>query len=165
MHVGLLFRGLHGGPKNCSNTPGPDHFELQPQGRSRAPFALCILLLFVLLAAGCRGGPLGNLQARLDLKEGNQSYLRGEFNEAIGHYEAALRHAPRNALAALYRAYSHVNLFRLSSDPEERKQFGNEAVKSFVQFLEIQGDEDTVPSRNRIEQFILTLYLDANEPQ
>lgn len=162
MHVGLSFRGIHGGPKSCSSTPGPDHFELRPQRRCRA-FALPFLFLWVLLATGCRGGPVGNIQARLDLKEGNQSYLRGEFKEAIRHYEAALHHAPRHALAALYRAYSHVNLFRLSSDPQERKQFGNEAVKSFVQFLEIQGDEDTAPSRSRIEQFILTLYLDANE--
>ena len=166
MDVGLLFRGLHGGPKKSSNTPGPNHREPRPERRGRAHTALCVLALWVLFAAGCRGGPVGNIQARLDLKEGNQSYLRGEFKEAIRHYEAALRHAPRNALAALYRAYSHVNLFRLSADPEERKQLGSEAVKSFVHFLEIEEDGgDTVPSRNRIEQYILTLYLDANESE
>ncbi len=121
------------------------------------------LILFCLLLVGCSGGPLGGLQARLDLKAGNKSYIRGDFKEALRHYDEALRHAPRHALAALYRGYCNVNLFRMSEDQEERRRYADAAVQSFLKFLEVRDKSTKAPTQERIEQFILTLYLDAGE--
>src|SRR5262245_15185295 len=156
------FRGGHGGPEQYSVTP--DQHDSIGKGRGFHPAVTCLVAFLFLFMAGCTGGPLGEIQARLDLKAGNKSYLRGDFKEALHHYDEALRHAPRHALAALYRGYCNVNLFRVSEDPEERKQFADQAVQSFLKFLEVRDDKSTKsPTRERIEQFILTLYLDADE--
>jgi tetratricopeptide (TPR) repeat protein len=160
MRFGQL-RGGHGGPELYSASPG--HHYWKPRGRGfhrAAPYFVAFLLLVL---AGCSGGPLGQLQARLDLKAGNKSYIRGDFKDALRNYDEALRHAPRHALAALYRAYCNVNLFRMSVDPDERRQFADQAVQSFLKFLEVRDKNPKAPTRERIEQFILTLYLDADE--
>src|SRR5258706_7184062 len=120
------------------------------------------------LLAGCGGGPgpVERLRARLDLKHGNLSYLRGDYKLAISNYDDALRHAPDLASAHLNRAYSFVALFRAALSPEERKQLAAQAVESFEKYLrlvEAKGASPGAgsPDRDRVEQHILTLYLDS----
>jgi len=161
MNHGQL-RGGHGGPAKYSATPGHHYSKHEGRGFHRtALYCFAALLLFT----GCSGGPLGQFQAHLDLKAGNKSYIDGDFKGALAHYDDALRHAPRHALAALYRAYCNVNLFRMSEDPDERRQFADQAVQSFLKFLEVRNKNPKSPTRDRVEQFILTLYLDADESE
>lgn len=155
-------RGGHGGPQHYSASPGPN--VSIDRGRGFRRTVLFVLGAALLVIGGCSGGPLGQFQARLELKAGNQSYIRGDFKGALRHYDEALRHAPRHAMALLYRAYTNVNLFRMSTDPEERRGFADQAVQSFLKFLAVGDAKATAPARERIEQFILTLYLDSNEP-
>jgi tetratricopeptide (TPR) repeat protein len=154
-------RGGHGGPRQYSASPGHPYPKLHGRVRHRATSYFLFPLLLIL--AGCSGGPFGEIQARLDLKAGNKSYIQGDFKGALRHYDEALRHAPRHALAALYRAYCNVNLFRMSVDPDERRHFADQAIQSFSKFLEVRDKNTKAPTRDRVEQFILTLYLDADE--
>ena len=60
-------------------------------------------------------------------------------------------------------------LFRASVDPEARRVLADSAVASFRRYLALveagHRDGGEVPSGERIEQHILTLYLDAGEPE
>jgi Tfp pilus assembly protein PilF len=133
-------------------------------GPGRTLFHLGGLLFFTALA-GC-----GALQARLELKEGNKSYLDGDYENAIAHYQKAIEHVPDKEEAWLNQAYSHVALSRgAGSDMEERKRRANLAVESFLKYVEALGDreidEDSDrPGRERVDQHILTLYLDSGQP-
>jgi tetratricopeptide (TPR) repeat protein len=51
----------------------------------------------------------------------------------------------------------------MSVDPGERRALADQAVQSFLKFLEVRDNSVKAPTRDRIEQFILTLYLDADE--
>ena len=134
------------------------------------PASLALGLALLLALAGCGGGPgpVERLRARLDLKEGNMSYLRGDYKLAIAHYDDALRHAPDLAAAHLNRAYGLVALFRAAEAPDERKQLAAQAVESFKKYLGVvearaKSPGASSPDRDRIEQHILTLYLDSQQ--
>lgn len=118
--------------------------------------------------AGC-GAPVERLRARLDLKRGNLSYLAGDHRAAIAHYERALSHVPTLSRACLNRAYSEVALFRTSVDPEARRVLADSAVASFQRYSQLvgagHGDGAEGPNGERIEQHILTLYLDSAQPE
>jgi tetratricopeptide (TPR) repeat protein len=146
---------------------------MQPRRGTRAAHGPLVLLaagLALLLLAGCAGspGPVEHLRARLDLKQGNLSYLRGDYKLAIAHYDDALRHVPDLAAAHLNRAYGFVALFRAAETPDERKQLAAQAVESFEKYLSVLEAKGTSPGasspdRDRIEQHILTLYLDSQQ--
>ena len=128
-------------------------------------------MALALLAAGCGELNLVNrVSARLQLKEGNISYLDGDYNAAIDHYDRALQLAPRLARAHLNRAYSNVAMFRVTDDFDERQRLAGKAVESFQGYLTLLDQEgidlgEDPPSRDRVEQHILTLYLDSQQQQ
>lgn len=122
------------------------------------------------LAAGCSGGanPVNRLKARVQLKNGNVSYLAGEYQQAIQSYDAALRYVPRLAPACLNRAYSQEALFRITGSAEERQQLAAGAVKCFETYLDLidhgaVGLDAKSPDRARIEEHILTLLVDSQQ--
>ena len=138
---------------------GAKAFRLVPTG---------LAVLALLAQCGC-GTRVDQLRARRELKKGNLSYLAGDHTAAIQHYERALVHVPTLSRASLNRAYSQVALFRTSADPVERRALADSAVASFQRYLTLlqagHRDGGEVPSAERIEQHILTLYLDAGQPE
>ncbi len=124
------------------------------------------MLLFA-LSTGCGASPVDRLQARLALKEGNRSYLAGHYREAIAHYDRALVHVPMQAEPYLNRAYGQVALFRNSTDRAASRQLADSAIASFqgyLQRIEARPDAFQGPGRARIEQHILTLFLESEQP-
>ena len=124
-------------------------------------------MVLIALGAGCGPSPVDRLQARLALKEGNRSYLAGHYRAAITHYDRALAHIPTQAEPYLNRAYSQVALFRNSSDRAASRQLADSAIASFqgyLQRIEARPDDFHGPGRERIEQHILTLYLESEQP-
>lgn len=124
-------------------------------------------MVLIALGAGCGPSPVDRLQARLALKEGNRSYLAGHYQEAIAHYDRALAHVPTQAEPYLNRAYSQVALFRNSTDRAASRQLADSAIASFqgyLQSIEARPDDFRGPGRERIEQHILTLYLESEQP-
>jgi len=125
----------------------------------------------ILLASGCGEVNLVNrIQARLQLKEGNLKYLDGDYNSAISHYDQAIDLVPTLARAYLNRAYSNVAMFRTIDDFDKRQQLAGAAVESFKGYLRLMDQTgidlgSSPPSRDRIEQHILTLYLDSQQQQ
>ena len=110
---------------------------------------------------------MDRLRARLELKEGNQSYLAGNYDAATAHYARALTHVPDLAQAHLNRAYANEALFRATDDPAARNKLVDEAVASFQRYLEAvakNGPQSAGPDTAHVEQHILTLYLDSGRP-
>lgn len=120
-----------------------------------------VVAALLLLAVGCE-----RLQARIDLKHGNESYLSGDYRAAIGFYDRAVGRVPTLSRAYLNKAYSQVALFRASVDFDERRTLADSAATSFLRYRELAesghtADDDDVPDPERIDQHVLTLYLDT----
>lgn len=110
---------------------------------------------------------MDRLRARLELKEGNQSYLAGNYDAATAHYDRALTYVPDLAQAHLNRAYANEALFRATDDAAARNKLVDEAVASFQRYLEAvakNGPQSAGPDTAHVEQHILTLYLDSGRP-
>jgi len=119
----------------------------------------------LVMLGACR--PVDRLRAHLELKEGNQSYLAGNYDAAIAHYDRALTYVPGLAQAHLNRAYARVALFRATDDAQTRNQLVDDAVTSFQRYLEAvakSGHRSSGPDSAHVEQHILTLYLDSGRP-
>lgn len=135
----------------------------------RAVLAYLLAWFFLAAISGCDPGPIDRVRARLELKEGNQSYLRGEYRMAMTHYDRALAHRPALARAHLNRAYSAMALCRSSDDRDVRRALADSAVASlqnYLGFLE-RSEVETArgPSPDRVEGHIVTLYLDSERPE
>jgi len=134
------------------------------RGKGVATLLAWSLLLF---GVGC-SNLVDRVQARLQLKEGNLRYLDGDYRSAIQHYDRALQLLPSLGRAYLNRAYSNVAMFRVSDDFDERQRLADSAVESFQGYLKLLDRPEVdlgenAPSRDRIEQHILTLYLDSQQ--
>jgi tetratricopeptide (TPR) repeat protein len=127
---------------------------------------LWMLIALLLPAAGC-GGVSDRLQARLDLKKGNESYLAGDYHSAIQHYDRAVSHVPTLARAYLNRAYSQEALFRASQTLEERQALADSAATTFEKYRTVVegGHADQGTNLERVEEHLLTLYLDSQQPE
>ena len=114
---------------------------------------------------GC-GGFSDRLQARLELKKGNERYLAGDFHGAIQHYDDAVARVPTLAPAYLNRAYSQEALFRASQTIEERQALADSAAQAYEKYRQLAEAGHAVNHVNleRVEEHLLTLYLDSQQP-
>lgn len=141
-----------------------------PRGHPGWRPALAFLGWFVLGAGlGCETGPLDRLHARLELKAGNESYLRGEYRQAMSHYERAVVHRPGLARAHLNWAYGAMALCRGSDRGDMRRALADSAVAALQRYLGVVersgGATGGGPSVDRVEGHIITLYLDSEQPE
>ncbi len=141
-----------------------------PKSRGSCRRCLAPWIAVLVLAAGCSGSssPVNRLKARVQLKEGNRSYLAGQYEKAIQSYDRAIALVPLLAPAHLNRAYSQEALSRLGEDLAERQKLASEAVGSFEQYLGLidqgaVGVEENAPGRERIEEHILSLLVDSQQ--
>jgi tetratricopeptide (TPR) repeat protein len=127
--------------------------------------ALWMLAMALVACTGC-GGVSDRLQARLDLKKGNESYLAGDYHAAIQHYDRAVERVPTLAPAYLNRAYSQEALFRASQTLEERQALADSAATTFQKYRQVveAGHADSGTNLERVEEHLLTLYLDSQQP-
>jgi tetratricopeptide (TPR) repeat protein len=124
-----------------------------------------MLVITLTACAGC-SGVSNRLHARLDLKKGNESYLAGDYHAAIQHYDRAVAHVPTLAPAWLNRAYSQEALFRASQTLEERQALADSAATTFQKYRQlVEAGHDPGGARlERVEEHLLTLYLDSQQP-
>jgi tetratricopeptide (TPR) repeat protein len=141
-----------------------------PERRGRRWGRLVAWIAVVALAAGCSGGanPVNRLQARVQLKKGNLSYLAGQYEQAIRNYDAALSLVPRLAPAYLNRAYSQEALARVSGNEQTKQALATDAVDSFQRYLDLLargavGLDAKAPGTERVEEHILTLLVDSRQ--
>jgi tetratricopeptide (TPR) repeat protein len=111
---------------------------------------------------------VNRLKARLQLKQGNVSYLAGQYDAAIRSYDAALRYVPQFADAHLNRAYSQEALSRIGAGLQERQRLATAAASSFESYLDLidrgrVAADSKAPSRERIEEHILSLLIDSQQ--
>ena len=144
--------------------------ERHPRLSVRGPGWVAIWIAALALVAGCSGGanPINRLKARVHLKNGNLRYLAGEYLQAIRNYDAALRYVPQLTPACLNRAYIQEALFRVTNGSADRQQLATSAVQCFERYLDLLdhgaiGLDAKSPSRERIEEHILTLLVDSQQ--
>jgi tetratricopeptide (TPR) repeat protein len=139
-----------------------------PRKRAVRRVVECMLGAVMVALSGC-GGVSDRLHARLELKKGNENYLAGNYAGAIEHYNAAVARVPTLSRAYLNRAYSHEALFRASESLDERRALADSAATAFFRYSDLveagHRDGDTAPGRERIDEHVLTLYLDSLQPQ
>ncbi len=124
-----------------------------------------IAVTWLVPVTGC-GGFSDRLAARLDLKKGNERYLAGDFRGAIQHYDEAVSRVPTLAPAYLNRAYSHEALFRASQTLEERQALADSAAQAYEKYRALAEAGHAAKNVNleRVEEHLLTLYLDSQQP-
>ncbi len=126
------------------------------------------MLLGLLLAAVAGCSPVDHLRARLALRDGNLAYLRHDYALAVQCYDTALRLRPAYARVQLNRGYAFVSLLHGTQDPTERRRLATEGVQSFEAYLDAHGSAASAagpdaPPRDRIEQYVVTLYLESQQ--
>jgi tetratricopeptide (TPR) repeat protein len=136
------------------------------QGSGPSLGRLVVWVAILALAAGASG--CGRLKARLQLKDGNQSYLDGDYNAAISHYNKAIRYVPNYAPAYLNMAYSQEALFRAAEADTTKKRLASESMDSFKKYIDLLGHGGVAvdpkgPNRERLEEHILTLLIDSQQ--
>jgi tetratricopeptide (TPR) repeat protein len=124
-----------------------------------------ITVMWLVPVTGC-GGFSDRLQARLDLKKGNQRYLAGDYHGAIKHYDDAVSRVPTLAPAFLNRAYSQEALFRASQTLLERQSLADSAAQAYEKYRQLAEAGHAAENVNleRVEEHLLTLYLDSQQP-
>ena len=124
-----------------------------------------IAVAWLVPVTGC-GGFSNRLAARLDLKKGNERYLAGDYRGAIQHYDEAVSRVPTLAPAYLNRAYSHEALFRASQTLDERQALADSAAQAYEKYRQLAEAGHAAKNVNleRVEEHLLTLYLDSQQP-
>ena len=126
--------------------------------------AAVIAAMCIVPAPGC--GVSNRIKARLDLKKGNERYLAGDYHGAITHYDQAVARVPTLAPAYLNRAYSQEKLFRASETLDERQALADSAAVAFEKYRTLVEAGHSAPDTHveRVEEHLLTLYLDSQQP-
>ena len=117
--------------------------------------------------SGCSESPIDRLRARLELKQGNLSYLRGDYRTAIQHYDRAVLAVHDDSRASLNKAYSWVALFRVGTGREVRLELADSAIASFRHYdtLRQRGRQRSASELDspQVEKHILSLLFDSGQ--
>ncbi|HEX9636381.1 MAG TPA: tetratricopeptide repeat protein [Acidobacteriota bacterium] len=147
---------------------------MQPAEPKPRRILLGAALILALPLAGCAllEHPLLQLQARLELNRANRAYGAGDYEAAVRGYDrvvslfrgaGALPANDQLAEAELHRGYALMALQR-STVGDQRVEVANRAIASFREYLRHDGARGEVDPR-RVEEYMLSLYLDANQPE
>ena len=147
--------------------PVARRLRLRPAGVRLAAAAACLFGLAC--AAGCSAGPMDRLRARLELKQGNLSYLRGDYHAAIQHYDRALLVRQNSSQASLNKAYGWMALFQASNTPDARQGLADSAIVSFRHYVLLRQraghPSSSLPDSSQIDKHILTLMMNSDQSE
>ena len=139
---------------------------------SRWVLGATLILAVTLSGCSLMEHPWLRLQARLELNRANRAYAEGDHEAAIRGYDRvaafyrgpeALRRDDKLAEAALHRGYALMALQRGTTGPQ-RVEVASRAIESFREYLRQDGARSEIEPR-RVEEYMLSLYLDSNRPE
>jgi tetratricopeptide (TPR) repeat protein len=102
-----------------------------PMKNSRKVLALASLGLALLATAGCN-----KLRARDQLNKGVQSYKSTKYEDAINHFQEAVKLDPDLLNARLYLATAFAQQYIPGADTPENKRMGQQAIDEYKAVLE-----------------------------
>ncbi len=95
--------------------------------------SLCAVLATLLASAGCE-----KLRARDQLNKGVQAYKGAKYQEAVEHFESAIKNDPTFVNGRLYLATSYMSQWIPGADSPENVAMAKNAQDNFMKVLEIQ---------------------------
>jgi tetratricopeptide (TPR) repeat protein len=102
------------------------------------------------LLVGCQ-----KIQARYELKQGNQFYLNENYRQALEQYDKGLALDPTATFAYRSKGLAAVALFRPGVKSAENDQYAELAVKSFRQYLE------DYPTDEKVREYMISTLMNA----
>ncbi|HUP46172.1 MAG TPA: tetratricopeptide repeat protein [Thermoanaerobaculia bacterium] len=112
---------------------------------------LAALTLSVLLLGGCQ-----KVQARMEIREGNDAYRREDYKSALTHYTKARQIDPSFVDLDRMIGYSRIGLYVPEDQSPGNEQNADRAVAELRRYLEKQPDD------NVAREALINLYLNAN---
>jgi tetratricopeptide (TPR) repeat protein len=118
-----------------------------PRTASATPLLLSLALAIVPLA-GCN-----KLNARIELKKGNELYAQEKYLEAIDQFKKGLDLDPEAKFAWRSVGLSAMALFRPDTETPENLKLGGVAIDAFKKYLE------AFPNDTHVQEYLLTSYM------
>ncbi len=114
--------------------------------------SLVALLVLPALAAlsGC-----SKLEARVELKKGNELYRNESYTEALQQFEKGLKLDPGATFAWRSVGLTALALFRPGDDSAKNVQYGKTATDAFEKYLQ------DYPNDKKVRDYLLSTYVNA----
>src|SRR5687767_5248299 len=121
----------------------------------RIPACLPVLALLLPLLpalAGCQ-----KLQARMELKKGNELYRDEIYKEALEQFQKGLQIDPTAKFAWRSVGLSAMALFRPGVDDPENKKHAEIAIDAFKKYLQ------AFPADQKVEEYLVTTLINSGK--
>lgn len=102
--------------------------------------------------AGC-----AKLQARGELKKGNDFYAQEQYTKALVQFKKGLEMDPDAKFAWRSVGMTALALYRPGDDKPENVQYGKDAVEGFEKYLE------AYPKDEKIQDYLLSCYVNTEQ--
>ncbi|HEU4522982.1 MAG TPA: tetratricopeptide repeat protein [Thermoanaerobaculia bacterium] len=112
---------------------------------------LAALTLSVSLLGGCT-----KIQARMEIREGNDAYRREDYKAALTHYTKARQIDPSFADLDRMIGYSRIGMYTPEDTSPANEQIADQAVAELRRYLQKRPDD------NVAREALINLYLNAN---
>jgi tetratricopeptide (TPR) repeat protein len=114
---------------------------------------LCLLAALILSVnfVAC-----GKVRARMEIKEGNELYLKEQYGEALKHYLAA--RSTDSGFAELDRliGYSYIGMFKPEDESPQNAKVADAAITELQKYLRKRPDDE------QAREALVNLFLNAN---
>jgi tetratricopeptide (TPR) repeat protein len=100
--------------------------------------------------------------ARRNIQEGNKLYYDSQFQDAIDHYNAALKVRPELAIGWYNLGLAHLGLFSKGHDTADNKAHAQGAIDAFTHYINIEKDPK---ERAEAEKYLISTYVDSGNAQ
>lgn len=113
---------------------------------------LCLLaaLVLSLTSVACT-----RIQARLEIRQANEFYIKEQYADALKHYEAARRIDPSFADLDRLIGYSNIGLFKPEDASKPNQQYADAAITELQRYLAKR------PKDEAAREALINLFLNA----
>jgi tetratricopeptide (TPR) repeat protein len=121
----------------------------------RKDFSSALIISFLILTlVSC-----GRFQARMLVRQGNDLYSGRKYEEAISKYKEALQKDPSLGEIYLNIGLSYMGLYVPGSTHPKDKEYADQAIKAFRQYLKYRPDDQNVNG------YLVQMYLNSDRKE
>jgi predicted Zn-dependent protease len=111
-------------------------------------------LLFIVLALPALTG-CSKLQARVELKKGNDEYRNESYTKALEQFQKGLKLDPDATFAWRSVGLTALALYRPGDDSPKNVQYGKTATDAFEKYLQ------DYPNNKKVREYLLSTYVNS----
>jgi len=117
------------------------------------------VVVFFVLALSVSLISCNQLQAKMEVKKGNEFYKARKYEEAIQHYKAALDKDPDLSTVYLNLGLSYMALYVPGSTHPKDLDFVEKAVAAFKEYQKLNPDDP------KVNEYLINMYLNADRKE